>query len=142
MNWIMRVCLCSLVLFLSACQSGAAQQPMDPAAVMEAYTAAINNHDVERALAFVADDAVYHRPTGEFRGKAQIRTFIEDLVARNVRVEVVGERRVEGERVMWESRVFLNDPNNPNGPQLEIRNASESIVRDGKIVSHTAKRAP
>ncbi len=131
----------ALVLWLLAACAGQQgggeeeEQPTDPAEVMDAYTAAINAHDVEGALALVDDDAVYGRPTGQFNGKEEIRGFIEGLVARDVHIELLGERRVEGEQVSWQSRVTLSDPED------EFINNSESIVRDGRIVAHTATRA-
>jgi predicted SnoaL-like aldol condensation-catalyzing enzyme len=128
----------AVMTLLAACQSGGSQ-PTNPAAVMDAYTAAINAHDLEKALSYVADDAVYDRPAGAFNGKEEVRGFIEDLFARNVQVELIGERTVDGERVTWKSRVMIDDPENP-GVRLEIINNSESIVRDGKIVKHTARR--
>ena len=133
----------AVLTLLVACQSGGggSDQPTDPAAVMDAYTAAINAHDVEKALSYVADDAVYDRSVGGFNGKEEVRGFIEGLFARNVQVELIGERTVDGERVTWQSRVMIDDPENP-GTRLEIINNSESIVRDGKIVKHTARRAP
>ena len=138
-----RLLILSVIIsvFVGACQSTPSGQLTDPAAVMDAYTAAINAHDVEAALALVADDVIYHRPTGDFNGKEAVRGFIEGLIARNVRVELVGQRTVDGERVSWRSHVFLADPENPDGPLLEIMNNSESIVRNGKIVMHTASRA-
>jgi hypothetical protein len=129
-----------LAMWLVGC--AAASQPTDPAAVMDAYTVAINAGDVEKALSFVADDAVYNRPAGQFKGKAEIRKFVQDLITRKSRVELVGERKVQGERVTWVSRVTQMDPQNPSAPPTTIMNNSESIVRNGKIVTHTANRAP
>jgi ketosteroid isomerase-like protein len=114
----------------------------DPLAVMEAYTAAVNAHDLEAALALVNDAAVYTRPAGEFLGKEEIRGFLLDLFARNVRVELIGERQVQGSRVTWRSRIFLADPQNPDGQPLELVNDSESVVQNGRIVFHSATRAP
>ena len=128
------IAVIAVMTLLVACQSGG-DQPTDPAAVMDAYTATINAHDVEKALSYVAADAVYHRPAGEFKGKEEIRGFIEGLIARNVKVELIGERTVDGERVTWQSHVTLENP------AQEIMNNSESIVRDGKIVMHTAQAA-
>ena len=97
------LCAFSLLFVLAACQPVMPVEPtaadmgdsvMDPAEVMDAYTAAINAHDVEAALALVADDAVYERPTGQFSGHDEIRGFIEGLIARDVKVEVIGDRRV------------------------------------------------
>jgi ketosteroid isomerase-like protein len=134
--------LCLIAILLAACQGADATAVPDPAAVMADYTAAINAHDLEKALSLVADDAVYSRAAGDFRGKEEIRGFIQDLIDRDVRVELVGERQVSGERVTWTSRVSLRDPQNPDGPRLEIVNQSESTVRNGKIVAHSAQRAP
>lgn len=141
MKHIIIISLIVVAAFLTACQSATSNQPTDPAAVMDAYTEAINAHDVEKALSYVADDAMYDRPNGAFNGKAEIRTFVEGLIARNVHVELIGERQVDGEVVTWHSRVMLDDPENPDGPQLEIRNNSTSVVRNGKIVHHMAERA-
>lgn len=138
MKRLLYVLLAVPILLLTACGG---QSPSDPAAVMDAYTAAINAHDVEAALQYVADDAVYDRPTGQFTSKDEVRTFIEGLIAQDVHVELIGARTVDGEKVTWHSQVTLKDPQNPGGPPLVIRNNSESIVRDGKIIFHTAKRA-
>ena len=129
------IAVIAVMTLLVACQSGGSDQPTDPAAVMDAYTAAINAHDVEKALSYVADDAVYHRPAGDFNGKGEIRGFIEGLIARNVKVELIGQRAVEGERVTWQSHVTLENP------AQDIMNNSESIVRNGKIVMHMAQPA-
>lgn len=145
MNKVWWLGLIILFLLLGACQSEttpAAQEPLDPAAVTDAYTTAINAHDVEAALSYVADDAVYTRPAGTFEGKEQIRGFIEGLVAQNVRVELIGERQVEGELVRWMSQVTLSDPDNPDASPTEIVNNSQSTVRNGLIVAHSAERAP
>jgi hypothetical protein len=129
-----------LILLLVAC-GGGETAVMGPAEVMDAYTAAINSRDVEAALALVADDAVYERPAGSFNGKEEIRGFIEDLIAREAQIELIGERTVDGERVTWQSHIRIKDPANPDGPLLELMNNSESTVRDGKIVHHRAEPA-
>jgi ketosteroid isomerase-like protein len=114
--------------------------PTDPAAVMDAYTAAINAHDAEAAMLFVSDEATYNRPLGIFGGHPEIRGFIQDLIDHGVSIELIGERSVEGERVRWSSVVRFSDP--APGAPAEVRNASESLVRDGKILEHRATRQP
>ena len=37
---------------------------------------ALEKNDVERALSFFADDAVWHAPEGEFKGKDEIRRYL------------------------------------------------------------------
>jgi ketosteroid isomerase-like protein len=117
-------------------------QPLDPAAVIDAYTAAINAHDVEGALAFVDDNAVYMRPSGQFIGREEVRGFIAGLVAQNVQIELLGERQEFGNYVMWMSQVTLSDPSNPDAAPMVLHNQSESIVHDGHIVFHMATRVP
>jgi hypothetical protein len=113
-------------------------QAMNAGAVVDAYTEAINAGDVDGALSFVADNAVYMRPAGQFIGKDQVRGFIEDLVLRAARIELQGEREVYGEYVTWRSRVAFG---NPGAGPAEVRNQSRSVVIDGKIVFHMATPA-
>jgi hypothetical protein len=40
------------------------------------FVDAMEKYDVERALSFFADDAVWHAPEGEFRGKDEIKRYI------------------------------------------------------------------
>jgi hypothetical protein len=115
-----------------------AQAP-NPATVVDAYTAAINAGNVDAALEFVADNAVYMRPAGQFVGKDQVRGFIQELVSRGAAIELLGEREVYGEYVTWRSRVAFGSPG--AGP-AEVRNLARSVVIDGKIVFHMATPAP
>lgn len=115
-------------------------RPVDPAGVIDAYTAAINAGDVGAALSFVAEDAVYDRPPpfGLLTGKAAVRGFIQDLVNRKAKIQLLGVRTVAGESVKWHSRITLNSSTNPNESQV-LLNDSSSIVRGGLIVQHTAQ---
>jgi len=40
------------------------------------YVGALERNDVERAASFFADDAVWHAPEGEFKGKDEIKRYI------------------------------------------------------------------
>jgi ketosteroid isomerase-like protein len=133
MRWFLVVLL---TFGLVACQPAGA--PTDPAAVMDAYTAAINAGNVNGALALVADDAVYDRPGGQFRGKEQVRGFIQSLVDQKAKIELIGTRQVNGTLVTWRSRVTQT---NAQGQQTTIENNSSSTVVNGKITTHKAERA-
>jgi hypothetical protein len=126
----------AFVLILPA-HSGLAQGA-DPGAVVDAYTAAINTGNVDAAIAFVADNAVYNRPGGQFVGKDQVRGFIEGLVERQAQIELLGSREVYGEYVRWSSHVTFGNPG--SGP-TDSRNNSQSIVHQGRIVFHMATPA-
>ncbi len=138
MGMLLRSLVLALVLAFAAGPSASAQI-MDPGAVVDAYTAALNAGDVDGALAFVADNAVYMRPAAQFIGKAQVRGFVEDLVARAGKIELQGEREVYGEYVTWRSRVTFG---NPGAGPAEVRNLSRSVVINGQIVFHMAQPAP
>jgi ketosteroid isomerase-like protein len=55
-----------------------AQQPAtpDPIAVAQQYIQVLNTGNLDRALAFYADDAIVHTPVGLFIGKAQIARWL------------------------------------------------------------------
>ena len=74
-------------------------------------------------------------------GKAAIRGFIETLVAKKARIELLGLRTVAGESVKWKSRVTQLDATDPTLPLVVSLNDSSSIVRNGLIVQHTARSA-
>jgi len=107
---------------------------IDPTTVIDEYIAAINAHDVEQALKFVSDEAVYSPEGDQIKGKSEIRKFIEDNMARLVSVERVGEYKVDGEEVRWTERGLFKNPFG-QGPNIEIVTNLEAIVRNGKIVS-------
>ena len=139
-RWLVVLSLCAVTVGTVARPASA--QPMEPAALIDAYTAALNSGDVEGALAFVAEEAVYLRPGGRFVGRDEVRGFIEGLVAQRARIELLGERRTFGNYVMWMSRVTMTSPLGPDAAPVVLMNQSESIVRDGQIVFHMATRLP
>jgi ketosteroid isomerase-like protein len=46
------------------------------------YVDALEKNDVDRALSFFADDAVWHAPEGEYTGKEEIRRYVTWMRAR------------------------------------------------------------
>lgn len=138
MTAVRRALMIASLLSIVAATGVAAQAP-DPATIVDAYTAAINAGNVDAALAFVDDDAIYRRPAGVFKGKDEVRGFIEDLIGRKAKIELVGSRESLGDYIYWNSRVTFGEPG--AGP-AEIRNFSQSIVSNGKILFHMARPAP
>jgi len=74
--------------------------PPNPAAVLAHSGDQHWRRGDQTALSFVADNAVYDLPPpfGLLTGKAAIRGFIETLVARKARIELLGLRIVEVNR--------------------------------------------
>ena len=69
----------------------------------------------------------------QLNGKEEIRSYIEGLVARDVRMELLGEPQVEGEQVSWQSRVNLSYP------EQELVNNADTVARDGEIVTYNIR---
>jgi ketosteroid isomerase-like protein len=117
---------------------------VDPLAVVQAFDAACNANDVERALELFADDAVVTQlpppspDPGVHRGKQQIRAWLEVLlqhfhvVARN--------HRAADERVTWDATVSADILRRMGLASGE--GAVEAVVREGKITSFTLTTSP
>jgi SnoaL-like domain len=131
--------LLGIMVIVTACQSNPPEPPV-PTAVIDQYIAAINAHDVEGALQFVVEDAVYRPDGDEIQGKSEIRKFIEENVAQLVSVERVGEYKVDGEQVEWTEHGVFKNPFG-QGPNIEVDIRFEAVVREGKIVSLTGMPA-
>lgn len=110
----------------------------DPLAVVQAFDAACNANDVERALELFADDAVVTQlppppppEIGVYRGKQQIRAWLEGLLqhfqvaARN--------HQVSGERVTWEATVSADILRHMGF--VSGAGTVEAVVREGTIAS-------
>jgi limonene-1,2-epoxide hydrolase len=124
------------ITLLVACQPAAPATAVDPTTVIDQYIAAINAHDVEAALQFVSNDAVFSPEGNQIKGKSEIKKFIEDNLAQLVSVKRVGEFKIDGEKVSWTERGQFRNPF-PGGKVMEVVTNLEAIVRNGKIVSLT-----
>jgi hypothetical protein len=92
----------------------------DPAAVVRAYIAAVNAHDLAAILAVYAPAAVHvvfppaPGASGIYAGRAQIRTFYEAaIVNRDHLVVVPGTLQVKGNTVTYVKRIA-------SGPWLKL----------------------
>jgi LPXTG-motif cell wall-anchored protein len=128
------------LLALLASPRTLAAQAMDPLSVANAFGDAVDAHNVEAAVAFFADDAVVTTPFNVYTGQEQIRAWLRASVAQNVRSEVVGSRRVTGERVSWLSRIAVDEWRNLGVAPLETR--VDAVIRAGKIESITYTFTP
>jgi ketosteroid isomerase-like protein len=115
-------------------------QETDPKAVVKAFFEASNAGDVESAVAYYADDAVWHiQPFYDpYVGKEAIRAACEAMVAGHavVEYEILA---VEGDTVTLRNW-FTGDNLRALGLTLEAN--QEIIVRDGKIVSNIWSATP
>jgi hypothetical protein len=115
-------------------------QETDPVAVVMARAEVFNAGDVEAAVAFFANDAVYNiippppGVPGTYTGQDEIRGRITDIVALNAAIEIE-LRQVEGDKVTTLTR-YVDDGLRGLGLTF-IEGIEEYIVRDGKITSYT-----
>ncbi len=116
----------------------------DILAVVQAFDAACNANEVDRALELFADDAVVTQlpppspDPGMYRGKQQIRAWLELLLqqfhvaARNY--------RAAGERVTWDATISADVLRRMGLASVE--DTIEAVVREGKIASFTLTISP
>jgi len=129
-----------VISLLVACQS-TTPEPIDSTSVIDEYIAAINAHDVEKGLQFVANDAVYSPEGSQIKGKSEIRKFMEENMTQLVSVEREGEYKVDGEQVSWTEYGLFKNPF-PGGTPIEVVTDLQAIVHNGLIVSLTGTKVP
>lgn len=126
------------VLLLSP--TGVSAQGTDPESVIKTLHGALNDKDVDAAIALVADDAVVTvippppDTPGVFTGKEQIRAWYEGLVAQNFEIEL-SNFQVDGDNVTWLSKASIDDWRALGVAPLDF--TSEGVVQDGLVKSYT-----
>ena len=106
----------------SACAP--AQPITEPDLVIITMYEALNKDDIDGAMAFIADDALFVTAT-VFRGKDEIREFMQGLSDHQARYEVI-DLQVEGEEVTWTLKGTMDVKSFERPIRAEIQ--------DGKIV--------
>jgi ketosteroid isomerase-like protein len=119
-----------LLVSVVAPACGATQPITDPASVIEVFYEALNAGDVDGAMAFVADDALFV-VGGVFKGKAQIREFVQGGVDRHAQYELTN-LQAEGDTATW----LLSAREDFRGFD---ENSIEAVVQEGKITKLSGK---
>jgi hypothetical protein len=119
----------------------------DPAAVIEAYIAAVNAGDLDAILDLYADDAVHiFLPTadgsaGVCLGKEQFTMWYEQSLANGDRVELADESlAVDGNQAAYVARITSNPWSKLGLEALEAH--SDLVVIDGQIMTHVVTLSP
>jgi uncharacterized protein (TIGR02246 family) len=120
-------------MIFSAVTYGAQEQNTEPRSVIQRFNDAQNAGEVDAALAMWAEDGVRTNSRGaKMAGKAEIRKFIQGVVAAKIGVETES-MDVVGDRVTWtireSSELYRKLDVAP------VRVIVELLVRDGKITS-------
>ncbi len=118
------IVLMSMLVTILASACASTEPITEPGLVIEAMYEALNEDDIDRAMAFISDDALFVTGTVH-RGKAQIRKFVQGLADHQARYEVI-DLQVEGVEVAWMLK-----------GTMDVRSFERPIqaeVQDGKIV--------
>jgi len=112
---------------LIAC--GGASDPTGPQAVYEAHIEARNAYDMEAALLYVAEDAVFDTAFGTYTGTEEITVFLQDSFDTLFQTELL-DVEVDGNTVTATEDIVTD-----HGDIPDLK--SETVVEDGLIVSYT-----
>lgn len=139
----MKQVLCSTVLVLTgpmvlaACgnepDTPGLRAASDPAGVVEGYVAAYNAQDIDRAMAFFANDAVIIQGTGRFEGADAIRTEVLgefEIHAPGGDAYSISNLAVAGDTATWDHQ-FRGAAHTCTGT------GNVAVIDDGLIVSWT-----
>ena len=117
----------ALALILAACGSPASSTT-DSVTVLENYYDALTAGDLEKAMSFVADDAVFIDPMGKYVGKENIQDVYAPQMNRGGKWEPSEIKDVNGKgRLVYDFRAYINDVAVYSGTGL-------TVVKDGKII--------
>jgi ketosteroid isomerase-like protein len=119
-------------------------QPMDPLAVVKGFNEARNAHDLQRAMSFVADDAVFALEppffgASQLWGKQETRGYVQRQIADDFHIET-SDWEVSGNTVRF--RVSASaDSYRQRGIDM-ITGKTQIAIQDGKITALTFRASP
>jgi steroid delta-isomerase-like uncharacterized protein len=112
-----------------------------------AFLAAMNEHDVDKALGFLTEDAVWLEGTRVATGHPAIRELLESLWQSTSDmhmplddVELFVSADGDDAATFWRATMTMTGPLEgfaPTGRRAEMRGACRYAIRDGKIARHT-----
>jgi ketosteroid isomerase-like protein len=128
-----KLILLSLILILATLLSACAPAQPEPAAIVQRYYEALNKKELDTAMTFVADDAVFVNPYGTFKGKNDVRQSLQLVINDGITFDLSNLRDTNG-RVVYDYTVKVN------GEAVETGTDGLTIVRDGKITLDSTER--
>jgi ketosteroid isomerase-like protein len=116
-----------LVLVLAACGSADTATP-DPVSVLQDYYQALSSNDLDKAMSYVADDAVFLDPMGKYVGKENIRDVYAAQMNIGGKWVATNIKDTNGKgRLVYDFNGFIND-------SLVYSGTALTVVKDGKII--------
>ena len=131
MNGYFAIAVASLLALFVA---GAPAHAGADADLVAAYYDALNAKDIDKAMSFIAPDAVFINPNGTFSGAAEIKQSLEEGFAVELTFNL-GNFREDAGRVVYDYEVLVA------GEIVETGTDGLTIVKDGKIVFDGTERS-
>src|SRR5262245_18896577 len=97
-----------LVAAVVAAPAGARAQGMDTTAVVNAFIAGENAHDVDGVTALFTDNATVVLATGTLQGTDQIRAWQQELADGHFTIELISPLTISGTTAHYTVRVTLD----------------------------------
>lgn len=123
----------SLIFVLSILLAACAPAAAAPADIVQRYYEAVNAQQLDTAMSYIADDAVFVNPIGVFSGKDSVRESLQIVMDEGITFELSNFRDTNS-RVVYDYQVFVN------GDQVETGTDGLTVVREGKITLDTTER--
>jgi hypothetical protein len=134
MTYVIGISAVLASLLLAACSPAAPAVDQAAVAIVEDYYAALNAGDVDAAMAFVAEDAVFANPTGYYNGAAEIRSgLVEGVITPGITFELTNFRGADG-RIVYDYEVLMG------AELLDSGSDGLTIVENGEIVFDGTER--
>ncbi len=120
------VVLMSMLVTLLGSACASTQPITEPVAVIEAFEDALNDGDLDTAMSFVADDAIF--VVGSlYTGKTEITELYRELLGVGYQSEL-SDLRGDGDKVSWEGRLTIGGS--------VITDLHEAVVMEGMIETY------
>jgi ketosteroid isomerase-like protein len=95
--------------------------------VVQAYYTAVNTGDLDQAMTFIADDAVFINPTGTYTGIEAVRKSLAQVVSDHLTFDLSNFKDADG-RVTYDYTVKID------GAAIESGTTGLTWVKAGKVV--------
>jgi ketosteroid isomerase-like protein len=108
-------------------------EPAEAVFIVQQVYNALNSKNVDTAMSYVADDAIFANPSGKYVGKAEIRASLEGIIKDGITFEFSNFRAFDG-RVVMDYKVKQGDQ------LLDSGTDGLDIVKNGLIIFDGTER--
>jgi ketosteroid isomerase-like protein len=123
-------------------------EAIDPVSVVQLWARAANAHDLEKMMAYFADDATVtdtHPIPGSrasLKGAADLRALFEKDVKSNARLELSNFVVPEPDHITFIRKYWANPGAFPSNVPFPIESTIDAVIKEGKITSLAINHTP